>query len=714
MKSNEKNDAAGIDAAGFGVAETAASRDNSAFGAFMSRRGFVALASLSALGAAGVLDGCSSETGSGSSGGSAAGTLAFDDAAWNYDSDNDVYWQVGVVYCESPAAEDYESLGVYVPGAYLDGKENSDGTFTCTVSETGEVAGYTALTAPMVMPVNTAGYSAQAAPTSYSYQSVADYLEAGFVYVYAGCRGRDNGYADDGSLEFSGGAPWGVTDLKAAVRYLRYNAAFIPGNKEAVFTFGHSGGGAQSALMGATGDSSLYDPYLESIGAAMEDADGAAVSDAVAGSMCWCPITCLDQGDAAYEWMMGQYASTGTRAEGTWTALMSEDLAASYADYINDLGLSDDSGTVLALAESSEGVCASGTYYDYVKGIVQESLNNFLSDTEFPYTAGSSTMADGGFGGGLGGESGDGGMGGDGEAPDGAGGGLPDGEAPDDEDGGEAPGDMSGGNLPDGELPDGEIDGEMSVEARGGDLPEGDAPDGADDAEGGELPSGGTGGPDASGDTAEQTTYETVQDYIDALNADEEWVSYDSSTNMATITDLGAFVRCCKAPSKDVGAFDATDRSQAENTLFGNDENDALHFDSTMASLLEENAEAYAACSDWDDSLPEAYADDREQLDALGGSIDERAAMYNPLYYLVEAYEGAGTSTVAPHWRVRSGIEQGDTSLTTEINLALALGMCEQVEDVDFATVWAQGHTTAERTGDSTDNFIAWVNECME
>ncbi len=88
--------------------------------------------------------------------------------------------------------------------------------------------------------------------------------------------------------------------------------------------------------------------------------------------------------------------------------------------------------------------------------------------------------------------------------------------------------------------------------------------------------------------------------------------------------------------------------------------------------------------------------------------------MYNPLYYLVDASEGAGTSTGAPHWRVRSGIEQGDTSLTTEINLALALGMCEQVEDVDFATVWAQGHTTAERTGDSTDNFIAWVNECME
>ena len=36
----------------------------------------------------------------------------------------------------------------------------------------------------------------------------------------------------------------------------------------------------------------------------------------------------------------------------------------------------------------------------------------------------------------------------------------------------------------------------------------------------------------------------------------------------------------------------------------------------------------------------------------------------------------------------------------------------DSVEDVDFATVWEQGHTMAERTGSSTDNFIEWVNSC--
>lgn len=64
-------------------------------------------------------------------------------------------------------------------------------------------------------------------------------------------------------------------------------------------------------------------------------------------------------------------------------------------------------------------------------------------------------------------------------------------------------------------------------------------------------------------------TYETVADYIASLNADEEWVSYDAASNTAVISDLGAFVRHCKPATKAVGAFDATDRSQAENDLFG-------------------------------------------------------------------------------------------------------------------------------------------------
>lgn len=607
------------------------------------------------------------------------GTLAFDNAAWNHDDDNDVWWQVGVQYCATPATTDYETLGIYVPGAYLDGEDNGDGTYTCAVSDSGTVSGHTAADAPIVIPVNTAGYSAQEAPTSYSYASVSEYLEAGFVYVYPGCRGRANGYDEDGELEYAGGAPWGVTDLKAAVRYLRYNSSLLPGDTDAIFTFGHSGGGAQSALMGVSGDAEAYEPYLETIGAAGTGDEG-SVSDAIAGAMCWCPITCLDGADAAYEWMMGQFSSSGARAEGTWTAGLSGDLADAYAAYLNGLDLADEDGETLELEASDEGHYLAGSYHDEVVALVQRSLNNFLEDTEFPYTPSSETMADGGFGAGL-----------SGGAPDGGdAGGLPD-------------GDLEGGELPDADLDDAGLpDGDGAGELDTSDLPDADVPSGE------ALADASDGSSEGSGET-----YETAADYIASLNADSEWVSYDEDSNTATVLSLEGFVSACKPATKDLGAFDQTDRGQAENDLFGNADEDSLHFDSMLADLLADNADTYAELSDWDETLPDAYAGDLELTDDAGLTVPERVELYEPLAYLCETYDLCGTSTVAPHWRIRTGIEQGDTSLCTELNLALALEGTGAVTDVDFETVWGQGHTTAERTGDSTENFISWVEECV-
>ena len=82
-------------------------------------------------------------------------------------------------------------MGIYVPGAYFSATNNGNGSYTCTVNESGSVGNYSATTAPIVIPVNTAGYSAQAAPTSYSSNGLTDYLSAGLIYVYPGCRGRN-------------------------------------------------------------------------------------------------------------------------------------------------------------------------------------------------------------------------------------------------------------------------------------------------------------------------------------------------------------------------------------------------------------------------------------------------------------------------------------------------------------------------------------------
>ncbi|MEI3305249.1 MAG: hypothetical protein V8R40_04020 [Dysosmobacter sp.] len=99
-------------------------------------------------------------------------------------------------------------------------------------------------------------------------------------------------------------------------------------------------------------------------------------------------------------------------------------------------------------------------------------------------------------------------------------------------------------------------------------------------------------------------------------------------------------------------------------------------------------------------------------MDALGNSAEYRVNLYSPLHFLSSYYEGYGTSQVASYWRIRTGINQSDTALSTEVNLELALEAYGA--DVDFEAVWGQAHVEAERTGDSTTNFIAWVVECCQ
>lgn len=577
-----------------------------------------------------------------------------DMSKWQFNADDNVYYQIGISYCEIPADENYETLAIFVPGAYFIGTENGDGTYTCDVDYSAEVNNYTAGTAPIVMPIETPGYTAQSALTAYT--SLTDYMDAGFVYVHAGCRGRD------------AGAPAGVTDLKAAIRYLRYSDDVIAGNAERIFVFGMSGGGAQSALVGATGDSDLYNPYLEKIGAVQ------GVSDAVCGSMDWCPITNLDSADEAYEWMMG-ITRSGLSAQ---EQEISDALAVSFAEYINQAGIRDENGNILLLEESASGIYQAGSYYDYIVNVIEESLNNFLSDTEFPYD----TSASSGNKGGMGGFGGNGRMGGGKGGPDG-----------NEEENrkfrgmGEI-GDMGGFEGPEG---NGKVGGFGGRDDIGTDK---DSYEEKDNISRTETSNGLT----ISG------TYETVENYIEALNTNGTWVTYDASTNTASITGVEDFVKAFRSTSKSLGAFDQLDAGQGENILFGYGDGEGAHFDTMLSDILNDLGNEYAS----------DFSEDIQKTDFAGYTVEQRLNMYTPLYYLLESEEGYSTSIPAKYWRIRTGIAQSDTSLTTEVNLALALQNYDGVESVDFATVWGQQHVKAERTGSSTANFISWVDNCLK
>ncbi|MCR4821501.1 MAG: hypothetical protein K5873_01350 [Treponema sp.] len=424
-------------------------------------------------------------------------------SSWLYNAQDDVYYQTGLVYVSKPADTKYESLGIFVPGKYFDGKENGDGTYTVTINGKNSVDGFTSRTAPFIMPIQTPGYAALEAPTAYV-PNVKEYTDSGLIFIYAGARGRDHG------------APAGVTDFKAAIRYVRYNKDLLPGNTENFFSYGMSGGGAQSALLGATGDAPEYEKYLEEIGAVMSE------SDALMGSMDWCPITNLNVADAAYEWELGVARKNLTSQE----KAISDGLSKEFALYINSLGLKDENGKPLTLEQSEDGLYHSGSYYDYLKSVIETSLNNFLSDTTFPYDPNQQKAA-------LGQNM-------MGAGPMGQMRGRPQGM----------------GNPPQA-LNAEDMDGVRRSEPKGENV-------------------------DLSG------RYNSVQEYIASLNAKEKWIIYDEKTNRAGITSVEAFMRNVKKLQKSIGAFDDMNTKQPENTLFGLGDGKGLHFDSIMEKVLKD------------------------------------------------------------------------------------------------------------------------------
>ena len=150
-----------------------------------------------------------------------------DMAKWRYNEEFDIYYQTGVGYSEKPADEQYEQLAVFVPGAFFDESDNGDGTYTCKVSENSEINGYSAKSAPILMPIETPGYASAMALTDEIlttrkgiFEQFCEYTSQGFVLVLSGCRGINEG------------APAGVTDLKAAIRYIRYADDVLAGDAE--------------------------------------------------------------------------------------------------------------------------------------------------------------------------------------------------------------------------------------------------------------------------------------------------------------------------------------------------------------------------------------------------------------------------------------------------------------------------------------------------
>lgn len=292
-----------------------------------------------------------------------------------------------IPYCVSPLDPMLERLSVYAPEALFHGEK---------------INGYGIEDAPIFMPNTVGGYMPgpeEAPGPNFMGEINASFhaIKRGYVVVSAGARGRGckglNG-------ENVGIAPAGLVDLKAAVRFIRFNKDSMPGDTEKIITNGTSAGGAMSALLGSTGNHPDYNKYLEEIGAADE-------RDDVFASSCYCPITNLENADIAYEWefngindyhrMMIEETENGIadhpdllgKPDGmppkppkfvpvngelnNDQKRISDELCEKFPEYLNNLSLRDANGEKLSLNADGDG-----SFLDMIKGNILKSAQSTL------------------------------------------------------------------------------------------------------------------------------------------------------------------------------------------------------------------------------------------------------------------------------------------------------------------------------------------------
>ena len=189
----------------------------------------------------------------------------------------------------------YESLNVFVPESVA---ANQRTPIYFAVNNAGWATSY-------IRASVTAGSNYNSATSN-----VGAALKAGYVFVDVANRSRNLVGADG---QWPGKAPAAAVDAKAAVRYLRLNDTVMPGSAERIVINGTSGGGALVSILGASGNSKDYLPYLAQIGAAGIDSAGrSTLRDDVFAVNAYCPITDLGNADVLYEWL---FTVLNTRAD---------------------------------------------------------------------------------------------------------------------------------------------------------------------------------------------------------------------------------------------------------------------------------------------------------------------------------------------------------------------------------------------------------------
>ena len=285
--------------------------------------------------------------------------------AWHFDRAHDIWCLEDICYTPHAKTPEFQRMNIYVPAEYM--KEGG------VLFPNGRHGRFTAETAPVVFFNNAAGYMQMpAGRPGDDRDTSAQYLERGMVFVSCGCRGRES-VDSEGIL--CGKSPWTLVDFKTAIRFLRHNAASLPGRMDRLISVGWSAGGAMSALLGVTGNNSLYNTYLEENGAFMDETDD------VYASQIYCPIVDLEHADLAYEWQFhaDKVSEGGPGGAGgkltPFEDALSKRLSDAYIRHFNGLELKHpDSGEILQLGPDGR----SGSGYEYLMQQLENSASEYF------------------------------------------------------------------------------------------------------------------------------------------------------------------------------------------------------------------------------------------------------------------------------------------------------------------------------------------------
>lgn len=535
-----------------------------------------------------------------------------------------------IFYVKNVEDPTYQTLNVYIPEALYTRGGNAD-------------------SAPIFLKTNIGGYMAVPAGAPRAFDVTGRALQEGFVVCIPGSRGRNSTVDKNGKKIYTGRAPAGLLDLKAAVRYLRHNDKIMPGNAEKIITDGTSAGGAMSSLLGATGNSPLYANLLKKMGAA--DA-----RDDVFAAVCYCPITDLDHADMAYEWLF-QSTNGNSRNLSAEQKKVSAELAAAFPKYLRSLKLKKPDGTPIT----------EENYADYIKSFLVKSAQRARNEGATISSDVGVTLSGGDFGmpAGAPPRIGTNSAGGNTQNAQNTQNGRPSGGPPSG-----TPPNFGNGNAPTGAPPNG--------------LPAGAPPD---------LAAGnsshGNAAANAKNAKAQRGNAHNAQNAQrgNAQNSGGPRMMHGGNGGnsqqgeIVSAFDLQKYLNSLARGLKSPPAFDAkgvvSDKASPENEVFGDKSGSSANF--TAFSAAKSGAAAPA------------------------GDLAQRIFLMNPMNFIDDA-----KATKAPHWYIRHGASDTDTSFCVPVNLATKLMNCGF--DVDFRLPWGRPHS-----GDyNLDDLFEWIHRVAD